>query len=105
MPAYVVLGLCGGLNKNDPHRLTDLNVWSPGSDTIGRCGLVRVGVASLELHHLGGFWAQTKPSSPPTTLSPLLPVDQGIELPVISLEPCLPVCCHATCHTDNGLNP
>ena len=29
-----VLGKCGGLNKNGPHRLIDLNAWSPGSGTI-----------------------------------------------------------------------
>ena len=36
-----------GLNSNGPHRLIDLNVWSPGSGTIGRYGLVGVGVALL----------------------------------------------------------
>ena len=40
--------LCGGLNRNDPHRLICMNVWPIGSNTIRRCGLDGVGVALLE---------------------------------------------------------
>jgi hypothetical protein len=32
--------VCGGLNRNDPHRLKYLNVWPKGSSTIRSCGLV-----------------------------------------------------------------
>jgi hypothetical protein len=35
---------------------------------------------------------------------PLLPADQDVELSVPSLAPCLPACCHASHHDDNGLN-
>jgi hypothetical protein len=34
----------------------------------------------------------------------LLPVDQYVEVSASSLAPCLPGCCHASCHDDNGLN-
>ena len=40
--------MCGGLSKNDPHRLMCLNIWPIGNSTIRKCGLVRVGVALLE---------------------------------------------------------
>ena len=34
----------------------------------------------------------------------LLPVDQDVELSAPSPVPCLPACCHASRHNDNGLN-
>jgi hypothetical protein len=33
----------------------------------------------------------------------LLPVDQDVEISVPSPTPCLPACCHASCHDDSGL--
>ena len=49
LQAYRSQGVeCGGLNRNDPHRLMCLNAWSTGSGTLRGCGLVKVGVALLE---------------------------------------------------------
>ena len=39
---------CGGLNRNGPRKLVCLYAWPTGSGTIRRCGLGRVGVASLK---------------------------------------------------------
>jgi hypothetical protein len=33
-----------------------------------------------------------------------VPVDKDTELSDTSPAPCLPMCCHAPCHGDNGLN-
>jgi hypothetical protein len=47
--------VCGGLNRNGPHRLKCLNSWPTGNGTIRRCGLGGVGVALLEeVCHCGG---------------------------------------------------
>jgi hypothetical protein len=46
--------VCGGLNRNGPHRLIYLNTWHRGSGTVRRCGLIGVGVAFLEVYHCGG---------------------------------------------------
>ena len=34
----------------------------------------------------------------------MLPVDQDVELSAPPPAPCLPACCRASCHDDNGLN-
>jgi hypothetical protein len=34
----------------------------------------------------------------------LLTADQDVELSAPSPAPCLPACCHASCHDDNGLS-
>ena len=47
-------------------------------------------------------YAQTTPSVADSLL--LLCGDQVVELSVPFPEPCLPGCCHASCHDDNGLN-
>jgi len=70
-----------------------------GNGIIRRCGLVKI-VVLLE-------WAlrfqKLKPG--PMWLSPfLLSEDPDTELKVPSLAPCLPECCHASLHNDNGLN-
>ena len=56
------------------------------------CG---VGVG-FEIYH-----AQTMPSEAHLSL---LPIDQDVELSAPSPAPCLPGCCHASHHDDNGLN-
>jgi hypothetical protein len=43
-----LVGCYGGLCRNSPHRLIDLNTWSPESSTTRRCGFIGVGVALLE---------------------------------------------------------
>jgi hypothetical protein len=53
--------------------------------------------ASFELSY-----AQATPSVAHSLL--MLPVDQDVELLAPSPEPCLPGCCHASCHDDNGQN-
>jgi hypothetical protein len=39
-----------------------------------------------------------------TCVTFLLPTDQDVELSVSSPALCLPACCRASCHDDNGLN-
>jgi hypothetical protein len=39
---------CGGLNRTASHRLICVNGWPIGSGTIRRCGLVEIGVVTLE---------------------------------------------------------
>ena len=62
-----------------------------------------------EVCHCGGWslavssYAQDLPSMGETVLF-WLPSDQDIDLYASSLAPCLPVCCHASCLDDNGLN-
>ena len=45
---------------------------------------------------------QAMPTVSPNAL--LLSADQHIELSATSLAPCLPACCLASHHDDNGLN-
>jgi len=90
-----------GLNKFGPQRL----IWMLG--IIRRCGLVGVSVTLLEevSHCVGGLWGLLVVKFHLVWNSPLLlPVDQDAELSVLSPAPCLPRCCHASCHDDNGLN-
>ena len=84
------LRMCGGLNKNGPQRLADLNAYSPGSHTNRKCGLVGRNV------------------SPRVRFQTLKPV-QCLSLPAACRTPgylsstmsaCMPIC---SCHEDNGL--
>ena len=72
-----------------------------GSATIRRCGLIG-GTASL----WGWAWrVPSAPALPPEGLSlSWLLSYQDVELLAPSITPCLPECCHASCHDDNGLN-
>ena len=74
-----------------------------GSGTIKRCGLVGVGVALLEevCHCGGGLWDLSL--SCLETVCSWLPLGEDVELSAPS-APCLPGCCHAFHHDDNGLN-
>jgi len=83
------------LNENGLHRLIRI-------DSIGRCGLVGVGLALEEVCHSGtSFWvsdAQVRPNIPfPVTGDP------DAELSASSLAPWLPAC-HGPRYNDNGLN-
>ena len=92
------------------------NTWPMWSGTIRRCGLVGISVALLEeVHHcVGGFWSLL-------VLKLLSVWEENLLLafcrrqfpsavshrdvePLSSPAPCLPWCCHASCHDDNGLN-
>jgi hypothetical protein len=46
---------CGGLNRYGPYSLICLYTWSIRTGTVGRCGLVGVGMVLLEeVCHYGG---------------------------------------------------
>jgi hypothetical protein len=86
---------CGSLNREESHRLIDLNVWSPVNGTIRKCGLVGVVVALLEeVCHCGWAFevsnAQTQPSL--HTLF-LLPAGPDVEFSATLQHH---VCLHAT---------
>jgi hypothetical protein len=90
----------GGLNRNGPHRLMCLNAWPIGSGIIRMCGLVGVGVA-LCVTVEAGFRVSYVQAMPSLLL---LPMDQDVERSALSPAPCLPACCHASHHGDNGPN-
>ena len=83
-----------------------LNAWPMGSGTIRRCDLGVGWLCWRKCIILGvGFevsYAQAPGRVAHSLL--LLPVDQNVELSAPSLVPCLPGCCHASHHDDNGLN-
>ena len=77
-----------------------------GNGTIKRYSLTGVGVALLEevidvREDCEVSYAQKFPSVAYSLLQ--LPEDPNIELKDL-LAPCLPACCHAFHHEDNGLN-
>lgn len=45
---FLLYGVCGGLNKNGPYRLLELNTWSLVSGSIRMCGLIKVSVTLLK---------------------------------------------------------
>jgi hypothetical protein len=58
-------------------------------------------------HGGGGGWAlssQNLKPGPVAHLFFLLPAHPDVEVSATSLAPCLPVCCHASCQDNNGLN-
>lgn len=72
----------------------------PRSGTTRKCG------------HIGGsvsVWGWTLRELPLSCLRmPVffcLPTEQDVGLSAPSPEPCLPGCCHASPHLDNGQNP
>jgi len=54
-----------------------------------------------EVYHCGGGLQDPSPSCLRTVCS-WLPLDEDIELSAPPV-PCLPGCCHASCHDDHGL--
>ena len=65
--------------------------------------LVKVGVALLEEGcHWG--WALRFQKPMPDLISHPPPASPDVELSTTSAVPCLPVCCHAPRHDNNGLN-
>lgn len=71
-----------------------------GSDTVRRYGLVERSVLLCrQVFEIS--YAQALPSREETLL--LAAWNQGIEL-LAPPGPCLPACCHAFHHDDNGLN-
>ena len=94
---------CGGLNRNDPHKLMYSNAWPTGNGTMRRCGLVGGSVSLWR-------WALRSPILKlcPVWLSLLPPVDQDVEDSAPSRSsttsaPYLPVLLFP--HYANGLNP
>jgi hypothetical protein len=51
-----------------------------------------------------GFEVSYAQAMPSVAHSLLLPADQDVEISAPSPAPCLPPCCHASHHDDNGLN-
>lgn len=99
---------CSSLNKNGPHRLVYLNIFSLGSDATGQ-GLVNL--ALLEWHGLVGGsvslqvgFGVSKTQARPRVSRFLMPAHLDVELSAHSPTPCLPECCHASHHEDNELN-
>ena len=76
-----------------PHRFIE-------TGTIGRCGIVRGSVS------LGTDFEVSEAQARPRVFHSLflLPMDQDVELSAPSPALCLPACCHASSHDDNGLN-
>jgi hypothetical protein len=85
---------CGSLNRNGPLQVFECLV--TGSGTIRRCGLFGGSVS------LGSGLRSSSPGSVAHSQF-LLPVTPDVELSATSPAPCLPACCHVSCH-DNGLN-
>lgn len=79
------LNLCDNFNKNNIHRLINLNGWSTGSGTIRMCDLVE-GSASLG------------PSQAHWLYFSLLPAHLYVEIAAASPVPYLSTCCHAPHH-------
>lgn len=91
-------GKCDGLKKNGTYFLIDLNAWSSGNGTLGRCGLVAKSV-SLEI----GFGGVKTLKPKLVSLSVFLfPVIADVDLSTASSALRLPSCCRAYCH-DNEL--
>lgn len=88
---------CGSLNKNAPHRLMELNVWSSGSGSTWEG--FKVLALLEEVCHCGLALGLPIPSSVLVSLF-LLPV---VELLSTSPAPCLLACCHTFHYDDNGL--
>lgn len=76
---------CGGLNGNDPHRLTNFNTWSSGSGTIWKNWEVwpcqRKWVTGVDFEIL------QKANSKPKVILFLLPTDPNVELCYFSKIP------------------
>ena len=88
-----------------PHKFIGVNAWIPGSGTIGRCGLVGVGVALLKVVcHWGWALGFQKLKPGPAISLFLLSAHPDIELSANFPAPCVPECCHASCQDNNGLN-
>jgi hypothetical protein len=85
-----------------------LNTWPIGSGTIRRCCLIGISVTLLKdvCHCWGGLQGVTYVQAILSVVHSLslLPSDQNVELSAPSPAPCLPGCCHASHHDDNGLN-
>jgi hypothetical protein len=89
--------------------------WPMGSGSIRRRGLFGVGMTLLEeIHHCGGelwgpvfklhpVWKRVSSSLPMKKMLSWLPWDKDTELSA-PLASCLPTCCHASYHYDNGLD-
>ena len=56
-----------------------------------------------EVCHWGVGFRVSKVQVYPSVSLFLLPMNSDVELSAISPAPCLPVCCHDSCHDDNGL--
>jgi hypothetical protein len=89
----------GGLNRNSSYRLMFESL-AIGSGTTKSCGLVGGSVSPYRwasrpyIFKLHLVWY---------TISSWLPLDQDVELSAL-LASCVPACCQASCHDDNGLN-
>ena len=91
------MGICGVLNKNDPHKIIESGVRG--------CGLIQVGVACWrKCITRGGLWGSEAQSTPSGSL--FFPTAWGSRLRTLSPSPapCLPALCYASCHEDTGLN-
>jgi hypothetical protein len=87
------LWACGGLN-----------ILGPGSGTIRRCHIDGVGVALLEeVCHCGCGLDEFSPSCLRMLVFSCVPSEKDLELLAFP-APCLPGCCPASSHGDNG-NP
>lgn len=98
--------MCGGLNKKNPHRLIDLNAWSPGCGTFEvtrRWHLVGIGMLLLGSVSLEVAFDISRAQAHACLSLFLMPVDLDIELST-SLATCLPVYHYAPCHGDNELS-
>jgi hypothetical protein len=88
-------GCCCDLNRYGPHKVMCLTVWPIGCGTIRRCGLV--GGVSVG----AGFDVSYAQATPSVAHSLLIPEELSAQSVCLS---CLPGCCHASYHDDNGLN-
>ena len=79
---------CDGLNRNGTHRLIQ-------SGTIGKGGLVGLGVALLE--EMCHWEVLTSQMLKLGLVSFSLPDDPDVDLSAPSPAPCMSECCHASC--------
>ena len=94
-----------GLNGCGFHRLMYLNASSQGTALLEDKALLEEVWSWRKCVTVGlGFEVSYTQATPSVAHSPLLlPLDQDIGL-LAPPAPCLPGCCHASRHDDNGLN-
>jgi hypothetical protein len=63
----------------------------------------RYGLVEGKVPQVGGFEVSEAQARPGVTFFQLL-ADLDAKLSDTSPAPCLPECCHASCHNTNGLN-
>ena len=82
----------------------DLNMLDPGSGTIRGVTLLEYVWPYWRKYVTVGVGLETLLLAAWKTVSSWLSSDQDVELSAPSPTPCLPGCCHVSCHDDNRLN-